>query len=407
MKLTDIKKNADTKAAEVEAARKHTQLMAELDVHPLLKWDCDRYVRDAYFGGIVFAAMTDDAQIDEKERKVITRIGHSLRLSQIEIDEVVGIVLKTVTDAIAAGGGGVFALLEESVSALKDEKVYRLFVAEYVKVCAAKEFDVKDVELQLQEHVALKLGRNLNQFVLSTAEHCVSQCEKSAPSELLALAEWMGDDACLYFMLDCAGDVSLVLRKERVRRRNEEAKIKAREEEIARQREEDLAKKKARLEFMIKISQTVDRIISHVTILMNSRENDFRYVLGAAKGICREELTKEVAVELVKKSNDRRRKLWILITILAVVRRPDCVDYINAYGNPWGLEGWAKRVSGNARKNTREFKVALSRVRDTHTQIGHFLDRGEHLLRYCPNMSKDTFESELQSLANVALHGCA
>ena len=74
MKLTDIKKNADAKAAEVEAAQKHAQLMAELDVHPLLKWGCDRCVRDAYFCGVVFAAMTDDAEIDDKERKAIARI---------------------------------------------------------------------------------------------------------------------------------------------------------------------------------------------------------------------------------------------------------------------------------------------------------------------------------------------
>ena len=37
MKLTDIKKSADAKAAEVEAARKHAQQMRELEVHPLLK----------------------------------------------------------------------------------------------------------------------------------------------------------------------------------------------------------------------------------------------------------------------------------------------------------------------------------------------------------------------------------
>ena len=54
MKLSDIKKNADAKAAEVEAARKHAQLMAELDVYPLLKRGCARDVRDAYFCGVVF-----------------------------------------------------------------------------------------------------------------------------------------------------------------------------------------------------------------------------------------------------------------------------------------------------------------------------------------------------------------
>ena len=47
MKLTNIKKNADAKASEVEVARKYAQLMTELEVHPLLKWECARDVREA------------------------------------------------------------------------------------------------------------------------------------------------------------------------------------------------------------------------------------------------------------------------------------------------------------------------------------------------------------------------
>lgn len=81
MKLSDIKKNADAKAAEVEAAWKHAQLMAELDVHPLLKRVSARDVRDAYFCGDVFGALTDDVEIDENEQlsaHIASKIGRDL-----------------------------------------------------------------------------------------------------------------------------------------------------------------------------------------------------------------------------------------------------------------------------------------------------------------------------------------
>lgn len=233
MKLSEIKKNADAKAAEEEAARKHVQLMKDLEVHPLLKWGCERDVRDAYFCGVVFAAMTDDAQIDERERKAILRIGHSLEFSQEEIDEIVETVSRSVKNAIDAGGGDVFVLLEESAAALKDEKVYRLFVSEYVKVCAVKEFDAKDVELQLQEHVATKLGRNINQFVFDPIEHAVVCGEQIVPSELLALSDWLGEETTRYFMLDRCGDVLGVISKERETVKKLKEKKEREEKEIA------------------------------------------------------------------------------------------------------------------------------------------------------------------------------
>lgn len=218
MKLSEIKKRADAKAAEVEASRKHEALIKELNVHPLLKLGCERYVRDAYFCGIVFAAMSDDAKIDDKEQKAITRVGKSLAFSQEEINEFLTIVSGHVKDAIDEGGSDVFALLDESAVAFKDEKVYRLFVAEYVKVCGVKEFDAKDVEHQLQDHIASPLERNINQFVFDPIEDAVAHGAHATPSELLALSEWLGVDETRYFMLDFAGDVGDALEQERKRR---------------------------------------------------------------------------------------------------------------------------------------------------------------------------------------------
>lgn len=217
MKLSDIKKNADAMAAEVEAARKHAQLMVELDVHPLLKWGCARDVRDAYFCGVVFAALTDDVEIDENERKACERIGRSLALSAEEIEELISGVAKTVKAATetadpttGAVGGEVFAVLEECAVSLADDKIFRMFLAEYVKVCGTKKFDAKDVKNQLSSHVTSKIGRDLNQFIDEGLFDALCRGVRSGRDfnrdDLLRLADWLGEDATRYLMLDVFED---------------------------------------------------------------------------------------------------------------------------------------------------------------------------------------------------------
>lgn len=238
MKLTDIKKKADTKAAEVEAARRQAQLIKELDVHPLLKWGCARDVRDAYFSGIVFAAMTDDIKVDDLERRAINRVGHSLALSDAEVDEFIVAVSRTVHAAIDKGGSEVFALLEEVAAELKDEKAFRLFVAEYVKVCGAKEFDAADVLNQVQEHIASKAGQNVNQYVFEPIRSVVEKGVNASAGDLLVVSNLLGEDVCRYFMLDVRGDVIDEIRSER--KRCEAAECAARhraEAEAARNQE--------------------------------------------------------------------------------------------------------------------------------------------------------------------------
>ena len=217
MKLSDIKKNADAKAAEVEAARKRAQLMAELDVHPLLKWGCARDVRDVYFCGVVFAALTDDVEIDENERKTCERIGRSLALSAEEIEVLISSVTKTVKAAVkavdsatGAGGDEVFAVLEECAVSLADDKVFRMFLAEYVKVCGTKKFDAKDVKNQLTAHVASKIVRDLNQFIDEGMFDALCRVVQSGRDfnrdDLLKLSDWLGEDATRYFVLDVFED---------------------------------------------------------------------------------------------------------------------------------------------------------------------------------------------------------
>lgn len=244
MRLTDIKKNADAKAAEVAAARKHAQLMAELDVHPLLKWGCDRSVRDAYFCGVVFAALTDDVKVDAHERKVLSRIGRSLTLPDAEIEEAIAAGSKVVRCFINAvnpetgeGGDKVFSLLEECAGFLMDEKVFRLFVAEYVKVCATKGCNAeveKDVNSQLTDHVCPRAGHVIDKKRYSEIWLMLDGGKDVRVGPLNSLASWIGDDATRYYMRDVVDiDVARLLLGER-RRLSRIANEKAREQEQCR-----------------------------------------------------------------------------------------------------------------------------------------------------------------------------
>ena len=244
MKLTDIKKNADAKAAEVEAARMHAQQMRELEVHPLLKWGCDRSVRDAYFCGVVFAALTDDVKVDTHERKSLTRIGRSLALPDAEIEEAITAAAKVVRDSINAvnpetgeGGDKVFSLLEECADSLGDEKVFRLFVAEYVKVCATKGRNTeveKDVNSQLTDHVCPRVGHRIDKKRYSEIWSLFDGGDVVRIGLLNGLASWIGDDAVRYYMRDVADvDVARLLQGER-RRMSRIANEKAREKELCR-----------------------------------------------------------------------------------------------------------------------------------------------------------------------------
>lgn len=248
MKLTDIKKNADAKAAEVAAARKHAQLMAELDVHPLLKWGCDRSVRDVYFCGIVFAALTDDVKVDTNERKSLTRIGRSLALPDAEIEEAITAAEKVVRDSINAlnpetgeGGDKVFSLLEECADSLVDENVFRLFVAEYVKVCATKGRNAeveRDVNSQLVDYVCPRVGHVIDKKGYSEIWSMLDGGKDIHVKSLNGLASWIGDDAVRYYMRDVADvDVARLLQSER-RRLSRIANEKAREQELCRLQKE-------------------------------------------------------------------------------------------------------------------------------------------------------------------------
>lgn len=322
MKLTDIKKNADAKAAEVEAARMHAQQMRELEVHPLLKWGCDRSVRDAYFCGVVFAALTDDVKVDTHERKSLTRIGRSLALPDAEIEEAITAAAKVVRDSInvvnpetGEGGDKVFSLLEECADSLGDEKVFRLFVAEYVKVCATKGRSAeveKDVNSQLADHVCPRVGHRIDKKRYSEIWSLFDGGDAVRIGLLNGFASWIGDDAVRYYMRDVSDvDVARLLQGER-RRLSRIANEKAREKEQCRLQkrfEDKIDKVAATYQDCSTVTSDVVDEIADMLSGVSSEVDVTDVILKICNGIMR-------GNDYFRSQKGDRQKIWRLIGVI-------------------------------------------------------------------------------------------
>ena len=115
------------KAAEKEIVGKH----------PLLSMNVDRDVCDAYFMGIVVAALVDDNKIDATERKYISKMGVGLGLPETEIEDVLGRVAEIMGDEDAQG-----KLVQEIASVIKEPAVAKLFLAEFSLIWVAHSSDI-------------------------------------------------------------------------------------------------------------------------------------------------------------------------------------------------------------------------------------------------------------------------
>ncbi len=110
------------KAAEKEIAGKH----------PLLSMNVDRDVCDAYFMGIVIAALVDDNMIDATERKYVSKMGVGLGLPETEIEDVLSRTEKIMGDGDAQG-----KLVQEIAGAIKDPAIAKLFLVEFSLIWAS------------------------------------------------------------------------------------------------------------------------------------------------------------------------------------------------------------------------------------------------------------------------------
>lgn len=206
MNLFDIKKNADEKAAQELAERQHQELMRKLDVHPLVNLECGRDVRDSYFAGIVFASLTDDETVDDAERKLLLRIGSSLGLPEEDRELIITNASSAIAEMVKSAAQQVFDLLEEVVVALKEDAAFKIFVAEFVKVCAVKKFEADQVKDMLAKCVAPRSGHKMESVPFDALCRVVQSGRDFNRDDLLKLSDWLGEDATRYLMLDVFED---------------------------------------------------------------------------------------------------------------------------------------------------------------------------------------------------------
>ena len=104
--------------------RKVAAKQAEEARHPIVKLGADRNVREAYFGGLAFAAVANDDAIDDDERRRLVGLGSSLELPSDEVEQ----TLRTVASAT---DDEKIALIEECARQIDDAKVADLFLKEF------------------------------------------------------------------------------------------------------------------------------------------------------------------------------------------------------------------------------------------------------------------------------------
>ena len=207
MKLFDIKKQADEKAAKDLAERQHQELMRELDIHPLVKLGLDRSARDSYFSGIAFAALADDLTVDKVELKLLSRIGKSLDIPESDCKEIIANVDATIKEAVDKDGQHVFDLLDTVATGLKDDTAFKLFVAEFIKIFATKSFETEQVKETIASHVASNSGHDAADVPFDALCRLLgSGRDDINGDDLLCVNGWLGNDGCRYFMLDIMED---------------------------------------------------------------------------------------------------------------------------------------------------------------------------------------------------------
>lgn len=95
--------------------------------HAIVKLGVDRNVRDAYFYGLIFAAIANDEKIDEQERSRLEKIGESLAFILEDIVE-------AIRDVLALDKNTKMKLIEECAHQLSHVEVAECFMTEFEEV---------------------------------------------------------------------------------------------------------------------------------------------------------------------------------------------------------------------------------------------------------------------------------
>ncbi len=121
----------------LDRAKKYVAKNNFASEHPLLRMGVERDVRDAYFDGLVFAALSDDEKIDEPERDYLAKVAQSLDIPGDEIEERLQNFIKS--DPLNCG--------MEAVKSLpgKNGEVVKLFLCEFSRVWSSHHQSVDDL----------------------------------------------------------------------------------------------------------------------------------------------------------------------------------------------------------------------------------------------------------------------
>lgn len=142
--LLDRKRAIDAAKAQKSAGEERKRKEAEGRRHPLLKNGASRNVRDAYFLGLVFAAVANDEKLDSAEGRALRDFGNALELSLENVNESIATVQRCGTDD--EGVEKKLALIEECVKSLKQVSFVRLFVCDFETVWNAGKGKRTDLE---------------------------------------------------------------------------------------------------------------------------------------------------------------------------------------------------------------------------------------------------------------------
>ena len=236
MTLLKQKKENDRIAAEAAAKAKEEAILRELAIHPVVKAGCSRDVRDAYFHGLVFAAIADDEKVDADERAILNGIAKSMGFGKDDVDE----VISSITNMPSPDAK--LQLIEECLCAIKDhEAIVKLFYAQFAELWMTGEYDLGE----LKEYAGMfkdATGVELSSAQLKGIKVVVSNSTE-LNSALDDLATWMGDVELKHFALHRYGDVTSRIEQSKTAKRGAaaEAEKKRRAKEAQRKEAEKVS----------------------------------------------------------------------------------------------------------------------------------------------------------------------
>ena len=177
--------------------KKKTEELRVQDNHPILAMKVGRDVLDAYFEGIVFAAVADDEKIDEAEHDYLSKVGLSLGIPNEEIDEKVNSFVNVDSDGKIARAVDLARVLQGS------GLVATILLCEFSLVWTSHDHDASELDgtrRQLAEWMGLE-GFDYDEKFFALFDE-VSAKVKDDPKAVYALYDYLDDDVIRYLFAD-------------------------------------------------------------------------------------------------------------------------------------------------------------------------------------------------------------